>query len=103
DLLSGKVVIAPNIGHGSQYISQGPPLGSAKRRLEDFAMLLLSTAVVLCGAPLQCLNQLVRQLANNQPCHRSSPRSTLAGNDSARPIPVRAVLALEARPLLECL
>ncbi len=46
-------------------------------------MFLLSAAVVLCSALLQCFNQLVRHLANHQLCHRTTPKSTIDSNDSA--------------------
>jgi len=81
-LLSGEILVAANIWHRSQNISKGTSPRSLKRRLKNFPMFLLSAAVVLCSALLQCFDQLFRHLANHQLCHLSTPDFTLASNAS---------------------
>ena len=48
-----------------------------KRRLEYFAMFLLSTPIVLRSALFQSLDQIFREIANHELCHWVSNNAPL--------------------------
>jgi hypothetical protein len=58
-LLALEVSVIADVGNRREDVCQMTLLWSPQNRLEDFAMLLLSTAIALCRTLLERLNQIV--------------------------------------------
>jgi hypothetical protein len=65
ELLAAKVPICAYIRHATQHIGKRASARTSQRCVQNLAMFLFGTAIVLCGALLQCLDQIIGQIANH--------------------------------------
>jgi hypothetical protein len=59
-LSSDEVVILTDVWHAPKYFGQPTPPRTPQHGLQDFAMFLLGTAIMLCGTLLQRLDYVLR-------------------------------------------
>src|ERR1700722_9177289 len=70
-LLASEITVLADIGNRSENVRQVSPLWTPQYRLEDFAMLLLRTAIAFRSSLLKRLDQVLRQVTYYELCHRS--------------------------------
>ena len=69
--LASEITLLADIGNRRKNFRQVSPLWTPQYRLEDFAMLLLRTAIALRSALLKRPHQIFRKVTNYDLCHRS--------------------------------
>src|ERR1700744_4863562 len=77
-LLPTKITLLADVGNRRKNVRQMSPLWTPQYRLEDFAMLLLRTAIAFRSPLLKRLDQVLRQVTHYELCHRSLLRRRIS-------------------------